>query len=196
MPYWIFASIFLFLWSTCCLLSALKECFISLLQSNSIFIAVLRLKLWLLALIQLDFNFFNFKVIAHFSRFLVLSHYPVIDSSYITLLAFKIKHNWYHKVLEDTDYDFNGFDTTFSKNLIDFFLNRLNCRFYFVFLVVWIFTVQWPRFIAFSWENRWDDILILVDSWYFPWLWKQLFSKLKKHFLTSQFCSFYCLVVI
>ena len=31
-----------------------------------------------------------------------------------------------------------------------------------------------------SWKNRWADILILVDSWWLLWLWKQLFSKIKK----------------
>ena len=35
------------------------------------------------------------------------------------------------------DYGINGFDTPFSKNLIEFFTIIFNCRFYFVFLVLW-----------------------------------------------------------
>ena len=35
-------------------------------------------------------------------------------------------------------------------------------------------------FIGFSWKNRRTDILILVDSWWLSWLWKQSFSKIKK----------------
>ena len=46
-------------------------------------------------------------------------------------------------------------------------------------------------FIGFSWKNRKNNILKLVDSWWLSWLWKQSFSKIKKNFLTSQFCSFY-----
>ena len=46
-----------------------------------------------LALILLDFTFFNFKVFAHFSRFLILTHYHVNVNSYITILAFK-KTRW------------------------------------------------------------------------------------------------------
>ena len=48
-----------------------------------------------LALILLEFTFFfNLKVFAHFSRFLVLSHYHVIKSSHVKLLTFKIRQNW------------------------------------------------------------------------------------------------------
>ena len=36
-------------------------------------------------------------------------------------------------MLEDTDYDFNGFDTTFLKNLIDFFKLSLTAVFIFSF---------------------------------------------------------------
>ena len=46
-------------------------------------------------------------------------------------------------------------------------------------------------FIGFSWKNRWADILILRDSWWLSWLWKQSFSKTEKKILTSQVCSFF-----
>ena len=41
-----FASIFLLIWSTCSLMSAIKECSFFLMISSLVFIAVLRLKLW------------------------------------------------------------------------------------------------------------------------------------------------------
>ena len=67
-------------------------------------------------------------------------------------------------MLEDIDYDFNGFDTTFSKNLFGFLKLSLTAVFSLI-LVAWNFTVQWPGFIVFSWKNRWDNNLILVESW-------------------------------
>ena len=33
-------------------------------------------------------------------------------------------------------------------------------------------------FSGFSWKNRRTDILILIDSWWLSWLWKQSFSKI------------------
>ena len=33
-------------------------------------------------------------------------------------------------------------------------------------------------FVGFAWKNRRTDILILVDSWWLSWLWKQSFSKI------------------
>ena len=73
-------------------------------------------------MILLDFTFFKkFYVFAHFSRSLVLSHYHVIDSPYITLWAFKKDRIDKTKNLEVIDYGFIGFDTTFSKNLFELF---------------------------------------------------------------------------
>ena len=67
-------------------------------------------------------------------------------------------------MLEDIDYEFNGFDTTFSKNLIDFFKWSLTAVFTFSFqsheILLYNDSVSFP----FSWKNRRDDILILVDS--------------------------------
>ena len=78
-----FASIFLLIWSICSLVSAMKECSFSLMKSNLISIAVLQIKLWFSGFDTRFHNFFKFQVFAHSSRFLVLSHYHVIDSSYI-----------------------------------------------------------------------------------------------------------------
>ena len=46
------------------------------------------------------------------------------------------------------DSGFNGFDNSFSKNLIDFLNFIFNCRFYFVFLVVWNFLYNDPVSLA------------------------------------------------
>ena len=41
------------------------------------------------------------------------------------------------KILSGIDYHFNGFDTSVLKKFTEFFNFVFNCRFYFVFLVVW-----------------------------------------------------------
>ena len=41
------------------------------------------------------------------------------------------------KIFKGMNYGFNGFDTPFSKHLIEFFTFVFNFLFYFVFLVVW-----------------------------------------------------------
>ena len=64
--------------------------------------------------------------------------------------------------------------------------NQLN--FLILFLTV-IYTLSFRSYeiscivitsIGFSWKNRRTDILILVNSWWLSWLWKQSFSKIKK----------------
>ena len=67
-----------------------------------------------------------------FQIFLIFRYLPIFHVFYlcdiITLLSILISHYWLSKysaidiikMLEDIDYDFNGFDTTFSKNLYDF----------------------------------------------------------------------------
>ena len=85
-----------------------------------------------------------FLAIAHFSRFVALSHYHIIDSSYITFMPLKKFTIGYIKVHKDIDYGFNGFDTPFSKNLIEIFqfcLFCLNCQ----FCLTVIFTVFLAR---------------------------------------------------
>ena len=50
--------------------------------------------------------------------------------------------------------------------------------------------------IGFSWKNRRTDIMILVDSWWLSWLWKQSYSKVKKklfNFAILFFLSFFLL---
>ena len=51
-----------------------------------------------------------------------------------------------------------------------------NCHFYFGSYVIFC---NWIGFIGFSWTNWWADLLILVRSWWLPWLWKKLFNKKK-----------------
>ena len=74
-----FASIFLLIWSTCSLESAIKESFSFLLYSNSIFIAGLRFYALIYgfpALVMPDFTtFFVFRYLPFFmsSRFVTLS---------------------------------------------------------------------------------------------------------------------------
>ena len=79
-----FASIFPWIWSTCSLVTAMKECFLFLLNSNFIFIAVLYLKLWFLALILIEITFYYFQVLS-----LVLS--------LITLLTVHLSYYWLSK---------------------------------------------------------------------------------------------------
>ena len=89
----------------------------------------------------------------------------------------KLDRNEYIKILADIDYWFNGLENSFLKKLIDFFNFVFNCHFYFVVSVVWNFLYS----DRFHWLfNTWADILILVDSWWLSWLWKQSFSKTKK----------------
>ena len=103
-----FAPVFLLIWSTFSLLSAMKECFFFLLKSNSIFIAVLRLKLL--------FSGFDITRFHHFSRFLVLSQYHVINSRISLYWLSKWAKIDNIKILKDIYYDFNDFGTTFSTN--------------------------------------------------------------------------------
>ena len=87
------------------------------------------------------------------------------------------------------------FDNTSSKNLIEFFNFVFNCRFYFVFLVVFNFLYNEPVWLAFPW--RADEPMY--------WFWKidngfhdfenNCFLKWKKNIAISQFFSFYCLFV-
>ena len=67
----------------------MKECFFFLLISNSIFIAVFYLKLWFSGFDNTGLHkifYFHVLSLAHFSRFLVLSHYQ--------LLTVHISHYW------------------------------------------------------------------------------------------------------
>ena len=102
----------------------MKECFFFLLNSNSIFIAVFHHKLWFSGIDNNRFHkifYFYVLLVAHFSRFLVLSHYQ--------LLTVHISHYWRSKqctinnfkTLKEKDPGFNGFHSTFSKNLFELF---------------------------------------------------------------------------
>ena len=63
----------------------MEERFFFLLKTNSIFIAVLRLKLWFSGFDTIRFQTFKiFLDFAHFSRFFVLPPYHVNDNSFIT----------------------------------------------------------------------------------------------------------------
>ena len=170
-------------------MSSKKECFFFLLIWNWLSIAVLCLKFWFYVFDTTKFHIFYFLIFAQFSRFLVLSRCHISDRSHITLLAIKKKHNWSYKKLKDIYYGFNGIDITFLKKLIEFFV--VNCCFCVGVLVIWHFLCK--DFINFPWKNRWVKFLILVDSWWLSSLWKQLFSKRKKIFLSSQFYFFHCL---
>ena len=134
------ASFFLLNWSTC---SLLPEGFYGFDTSR--------------------FHIF-FQLFAHFSRYLVLPHYHVIDSTYITMWHNISKYDTINnfKILIDIDFAFNGSDNTFSKNLVEIFF-CFNCRFYFVFSRM-KFPVQWAGFIGSSWKNSWSNIMILIDS--------------------------------
>ena len=89
---------------------------------------------YFLALILLDFTFL-----------FIFRHWPIFTFFHIiTLLNVHILHYWGSqkdtnerlKFIKGVDYGFNGFDTPFSKNLIEFFTFVFNCSFYFVFVFV------------------------------------------------------------
>ena len=117
-----FATIFLLIWSTGSLVSVKKE-FFFLLNYNLIFIAILRVKLGFSGFDTTSFHiFFSFR------------HLPIFWlSRFFILLAVHITHYWrsknctieHIKIFKRTDYCFNGFDSTSSKNLIEFFLLSL-----------------------------------------------------------------------
>ena len=81
------------------------------------------------------FQIFLFYIFVCLSRFIVSSRYHIIESSqisHITLLALKKGTIENIEMLKDTECQFNGFDTSFFKSLIEFFNFVVNCRFYFV----------------------------------------------------------------
>ena len=173
-----FSSFFFLIRSICGLVSAKKESFIIVWNWNLVSIAVLSLKLLFSGFDTTRFPIFFFRYLPVFRVF--YSHYHIINSSHITLLAFKKNTIEHSKILKDIDYRFNGLDPPFLKKLIEFFLVlsstvifTLSFRSYEISCIV-------KAFIGFSWKNRRTDILILIDSWWLSWLWKQSFSKIKK----------------
>ena len=116
--------IFLLIRSTCSLVSAIKECSFFLLNSNFVFIAVLRLQLWCSGFDNTRFHnfFFNFYVFAHFSfsNFAKLSRY--CQFIYHT---FRVQNNAQliiFKSLKIQIVVLYRFDNTFLKNLNEFCL--------------------------------------------------------------------------
>ena len=80
-----FATISLFIWSACCLVSAMKKCFFSFYWNNFwYFLWFYALSYGFLVLIQLDFTIFfiTLRSLPIFC-FLDLSHYHIIDCSHI-----------------------------------------------------------------------------------------------------------------
>ena len=103
-----------------------------------------------LTLILLDFTFF-----------LIFSFLPILNvfcfCRIISLLTVHISHFWRStrgtivdniKILTDLDYGFNGFDTIFSKNLIELFNLVYNSCFYCNFSSM-KYPLQGPFLIAF-----------------------------------------------
>ena len=139
-----FASNLLFLWSSCSLVSANKECSFFLLNSNLVFIAVVRLKLWCSGFDSTRFHKFFLGICPFFmfSKFVKLSRYcqfkyPNFGVQNNTQLEIFKSLKIYIVVLY-------RFDNTFSKNFIEFFNFVFNCRFCFVFLVVFNFLYNDP----------------------------------------------------
>ena len=88
-----FSSNFFLICSTSSLVSAKKDCFFFLLIKHLFSVAVSSLKLLFSGSDTTRFQIFVYLIFASFSRFLILSHYHIIYSSHVTLLAFRIRRN-------------------------------------------------------------------------------------------------------
>ena len=129
-----FTTFFLLIWSTCCLVSAKKDCFLFNLNSRNVsvsFLSVLYAKLWFSVFDTTSFhNFFLFLVIGIFFTFFSPFYHIIIFLTVYKLPYWRSKkHNWTQKDFKGKEYGFNGFDTPFFKNLIELFTFVFNCRF-------------------------------------------------------------------
>ena len=173
-------------------MSAKKDCFFFLLIYHLFSVAVLSLKLLFSGFDTTRFQIFvcfDIYQFFTFSNFVTLSHYWRFSCHLISIqnkAQLNILKSW------------NIYIIVLTASTPLSWRNRLN---FLILSLTVIYTLSFRSyeisfiviaFIGFSWKNRRTDILILVDSWWLSWLWKQSFSKiLKKNFLTSQFCSFY-----
>ena len=110
-----------------------------------------------------------------FSNFVTLSHYLQFSCHLISIqnkAQLNISKSWKIYIIVLTA------STPLSwRNQLNFLILSLTVIYTLSFRSYEISCIV-IAFIGFSWKNRRTNFLILVDSWWLSWLWKQSFSKI------------------
>ena len=159
----------------------------------NIFVAVLRLKFWFFWLFFLTTRFHSF--------FLFLSIFPFLTSSrFVTFLTITYHIIGVQNKLQIITSNFlkvliilSTASTRHSQKMWIFSILSLTIVFDSVFLVVcnllYDCSIHWFFY-------RWANILILVDSWWPSWLWKQLISKIRKNTIQFRTLVFFIIYLL